>query len=74
MMRDTRNIRGGGILISSVNANATIKIKQLIEENVGNEYAIQLPPIKNPRVKIARVNDNTSIGEIINDLKTKKII
>lgn len=71
VVRDTRNIRGGGILISCQNAEATMTVKQMIEKNIGDKYEIELPPIRYPRVRIMRVDINFSENEIINDIINK---
>lgn len=51
LVRDTQNIRGGGIVISCVNAADTVKMKQLIDSNIGNEYDTNLPEIKKTQSK-----------------------
>lgn len=71
VIRDTRNVRGGGILLSCENANATMKVKQMIEKQMGAKYDVELPPIRNPRVKISRVEAEFSKEEIVDSIKNK---
>lgn len=71
LVRDTKNIRGGGIVISCANAVDTMKMKQLIDHNIGNDYDVCLPEIKKPRVKITNIGDDLTTDEILSDIVNK---
>lgn len=71
LVRDTKNIRGGGIVISCANAADTMKMKQLIDQNIGNDYDVCLPEIKKPRVKISNISSELTSDEILNDVMNK---
>lgn len=60
-----------GIVISCVNAADTVKMKQLIDGNIGNEYDTILPEIKKPRAKILKINANMTNDEILYDIRNK---
>lgn len=66
---DTRNIREGGIVLRCNDKNDTMKVKNLVSENLGDDYEVILPPIKNPRARITNVNPTIPDNEIINELK-----
>lgn len=71
LVRDTQNIRGGGIVISCANAADTMKVKQLFDKNDQNEYDVHLPEIKKPRVKIMNVDGDMSPDDIVFDVVNK---
>lgn len=70
-VRDTHNIRGGGIVISCSNAGDTLKMKQLIESNNGDDMDVRLPEIQKPRVKIHKIDSSLTSDEIIDDIINK---
>lgn len=71
LVRNTQNIRGGGVVLSCANACDTMKVKQLVYDNAANEYDVRLPEIKGPRVRISQINADMSTDEIINDILQK---
>lgn len=71
IVRNTQNIRSGGVVLSCANAGETMKMKQLICDKTGDEYEVLLPSIKRPRVKITKVHSDMNTDEILNDIKNK---
>lgn len=71
LVRNTQNIRGGGVVLSCANANDTMKMKQIIDSSTGGEYDVRLPEIKKPRVKISQIHADLSTDEILHDITNK---
>lgn len=66
---NTKNIQGGGIILSCENAGETMKMKQLVESNFGDNYTVSLPEMKNPRLRIANIDSNINRVDILDVLK-----
>lgn len=66
-----RHVRNGGVLLSCNNTNDTMKVKQLVESKFGENYDVQLPTIKKPRVLITNICDKINEEDIIKELKGK---
>lgn len=66
---NTRSIRDGGIVLSCTDANETVKMKQLIEMNFGENYNVELPKINKPRIRISNICKNIPKELIIDKLK-----
>lgn len=66
----TRNVREGGIVLRCENVNETMKVKQIINEKLGENYEVVLPKVKCPRLRISNIDDSTPNESIIAELKT----
>lgn len=64
-----RNIRNGGIAINCDSSKSTASIKQIVQNKLGDEYIVSLPPIKKPRVKIVGVFDTFENEELLTAIK-----
>lgn len=59
----------GGIIIRCKNVEATEKIKEIVENKMSEKYDVNIPSLKNPRLKIVGVEDPPqSLDEIKNIL------
>lgn len=64
----TRNAREGGIVLRCANATETMKVKNMVNEKLSNEYEVELPKIKNPRVRVTNIPTEIAKESIINAL------
>lgn len=71
MVRDVKNISGGGIVLTCETANETMKVKQLVLQQTNDKYEVQLPTIKKPRIKISNVLGTHTGTDVLNEIKTK---
>lgn len=65
----TRNARNGSVVLRCIIANETIKVKQAVNDKLGENYDIILPKIKNPRLRISNVDPEIQKDNIIDQLK-----
>lgn len=65
----TRNVRNGGLILRCDSSTETMKIKQAIQEKIGDSYEIELPKIKKPRLRISNIDDEIKKEAIIGELK-----
>lgn len=65
-----RKLRDGSVVVSCETNAATIKMKQIIEQKLGEKYEVNLPSVLKPRVKIFRV-DGVEELDIVNQLKER---
>lgn len=65
----TRNVKKGAIVLRCANATETMKVKNLIDEKLSEEYEVMLPKIKNPRLRITNIPTNIEKEAIIGALK-----
>lgn len=66
----TRNARDGGIVLRCDNVTETMKIKQLVADNMGDDYEVILPKVKLPRLRISDVDPDIPKEEILSELKS----
>lgn len=66
---NTRNSKNGGIVLSCKNSIETMKMKQLMEKNFGDNYEVILPKIKRPRLRITYIDESIPVENIITELK-----
>lgn len=71
LVRDVRNVNGGGIVLTCDTANETMRVKQLVQQQTNDKYIVELPTIKKPRIKIADVCESFTSEELINEIKLK---
>lgn len=71
LVRDVRNVNGGGIVLTCDTANDTMKVKQLVQQQTNDKYIVELPAIKKPRIKIANVCESFTSDELVNEVKLK---
>lgn len=64
----TRNIRNGGVVLRCENASETMKVKQIVDEKLGQEYDVVLPKIKSPRLRVTNIDTEIPKDEILNEL------
>lgn len=64
-----RNARDGCVVLQCSDATETMKVKQIVNEKLGDEYEVILPAIKDPRVRITNINTDIPDDSIINELK-----
>lgn len=65
----TREIRDGGVVLRCQNASETMKVKQLIQEKLGDAYEIVLPKVKLPRVRVTNIDPSIPNDDILTELK-----
>lgn len=66
---DTRNVRNGGIVLRCESTTETMKVKQIVNEKLGENYEVLLPKIKKPRVRISNVDADIAKDSVIDELK-----
>lgn len=66
-----RNVHGGGLLINCESNSATIKLKQMVEKELGDKYEVKLPSIAKPRLKIVNATNDLSESEIPNEIRAQ---
>lgn len=71
IVRDVRNVNGGGIMLTCETANDTMKVKQLVQQRANDKYNVELPAIKMPRIKIVNVCESFTDVELVNEIKLK---
>lgn len=64
-----RNIKDGGVVLSCVSNNDTMRVKQKVEESYGENYEVSLPEAKKPRVRITNVSDRIDEDKLIGEIK-----
>lgn len=65
----TRNARNGGVVLRCENSTETMKVKQLVDSKLGDDYEVILPKIKLPRLKVCNIDNDLPNDAIINELK-----
>lgn len=65
----TREVRDGGVILRCNNVNDTMKVKQLVQEKLGDNYEIVLPKIKSPRLRISNIDSDIPKDNIIDEIK-----
>lgn len=66
-----RKMRDGSIAINCNSQAESIKIKEIVQNKIGDKYVVEIPaPIK-PRLKILSIDQEMSHEEMIEDLKFK---
>lgn len=68
-VRNTRNIKDGGIVLSCENDSDTMKLKKIVEASYGQNYEVRLPEVKKPRVRITNVSDQIDETNLIKEIK-----
>lgn len=66
----TRNARDGGIVLRCENATETMKVKQLVIDNLGDDYEVILPKVKSPRLRISNIDPEIPKEDILSELKS----
>lgn len=65
----TRNARNGSVVLRCDNANETIKVQQIVNDKLGDNYDVILPKIRNPRIRISNIDPELKKEDIISELK-----
>lgn len=65
----TRNARNGGIVLCCDNDNESMKVKQIVKDKLGDNYEVNLPTIKKPRLRITNIDIEIPNERIIAELK-----
>lgn len=65
----TRNVRDGGVVLRCENPADTMKVKQMVNDKLGDKYEVTLPKIKNPRLRVTNVDAEIEKDSILNELK-----
>lgn len=73
IVRDVRNVNGGGTILTCETANDIMKVKQLVQQQANDKYNVELPAIKKPRIKIANVCQRFTVDELVIEIKTKNV-
>lgn len=68
-VRNTRNVREGGVVLCCKNATETMKVKQVVRDKLGENYEVILPEVKHPRLRITNIDSEIHDNEIIKELK-----
>lgn len=66
---NTRNAKDGSVVLCCKNAVDTMKVKQVVNDRLGDGYEVVLPDIKKPRLRITNIDSNIADENIINELK-----
>lgn len=66
-----RNVSNGGIAIQCNSSNDTIKVKETVQNKLGDEYDVELPVISKPRLRIVRVHDIIDESDLVNEIKSQ---
>lgn len=66
----TRNARDGGVVLRCESSKETMKVKQLVADNLGDNYEVILPKIKSPRLRISNIDPDIEKDDILNVLKS----
>lgn len=65
----TRKMRDGGVVLRCNNTTDTMKIKQMVNEKLGDSYEVVLPKIKMPRLRITNIDPELEKDDILDKLK-----
>lgn len=64
----TRNIRDGGVVLRCENATETLKVKQIINDKLGDRYEILLPTVKRPRLRVTNIDADIPNDKILDQM------
>lgn len=65
----TRKIKGGGVVLRCNNSKDTLKVKQLVNDKLGDNYDVVLPKVKLPRLRITNIDPEIEKDNILDELK-----
>lgn len=65
-----RDARDGSVVLRCDSAAETMKVKQLFDEKMSEQYDIVLPEVKCPRLRITNVDVDIQKDDILNELKS----
>lgn len=68
-VRSTRNVRDGGVVLRCENATETMKVKQIVNDKLGDKYEVVLPKVKHPRLRITNIDPDIENDSILDVLK-----
>lgn len=64
----TRKIRDGGVVLRCNNTQDTMKIKQIVNDKLGDDYEVVLPKVKLPRLRITNIDPDLQDDDILAEL------
>lgn len=65
----TRKIKGGGVVLRCNSTKDTMKVKQMVNDKLGDNYEVVLPKIKLPRLRITNIDPELEKESILDELK-----
>lgn len=65
----TRNVKDGGIVLRCDNTTETMKVKQIVNDKLGDDYEVILPKVKNPRLRITNIPTDLQKESVVDELK-----
>lgn len=66
-----KKARDGAIVINCPSQSESMKVKQIVQDKVGEKYTVEIPKAKRPRLKILNLTDEMTKEEIVENLKVQ---
>lgn len=64
----TRKMKDGGIVLRCNNTKDTMKVKQIVNEKLGDDYEVVVPKVKLPRLRITNIDPDLPNEDILTEL------
>lgn len=65
----TKKIRNGAVVLRCENPTESMKVKQVVTDKLGENYDVVLQKIKNPRIRITKIDKEIDTDRVIDELK-----
>lgn len=69
-----KKVKNGGVVVCCDTVNSTLKMKNIVETKIGNNYVVKLPEIRKPRLKILNIKVDVNKDTFIDELKSRNEI